>query len=100
NAGTDMHDRAARADVYNSPGWKRMQAHRSERRAPKAAAVTIDAEAAAKVSGGGRGSHAKFGGGPIIGIARDTLTSQFGANFKTVKAAYIQPADGHRDVPF
>lgn len=100
NAGTDMHDRAARADVYNSPGWKRMQAHASERRVPKAAAVTIDAEAAAKFSVGDRVSHAKFGEGQIIGIAEDTLTIQFGTSFKTVKAAYIQPADGHQDVPF
>ncbi|RJE82877.1 ATP-dependent helicase [Paracoccus onubensis] len=100
NAGTDMHDRAARADVYNSPGWKRMQARASERRTPKAAAVTIDAEAAAKFSVGDRVSHAKFGEGQIMGIAEDTLTIQFGTSFKTVKAAYIQPVGGDQDVPF
>ncbi|MDP0927470.1 UvrD-helicase domain-containing protein [Paracoccus onubensis] len=100
NAGTDMHDRAARADVYNSPGWKRMQARASERRTPKVAAVTIDSEAAAKFSVGDRVSHAKFGEGQIMGIAEDTLTIQFGTSFKTVKAAYIQPAGGDQDVPF
>lgn len=100
NPGTDMHDRAAQADVYNSPGWKRMQARASERRAPRAAPVTIDAQAAAKFSVGDDVTHVKFGEGRIIGIAEDTLTIQFGTTFKTVKADYVQPAGGDQDVPF
>ncbi|RNF33187.1 ATP-dependent helicase [Paracoccus methylarcula] len=101
NAGTDMHDRAAQADVYNSPGWKRMQARAAERKAPaRRAPVTIDAEASAQFSVGDRVSHAKFGEGEIIGIAEDTLTVQFAAGFKTIKAAYVIPAGSDQDVPF
>ena len=34
-----------------------------------------------------------------LGIAEDTLTVQFPAGFKTIKAAYVQPAsDAARDI--
>ncbi|MDO5631298.1 MAG: UvrD-helicase domain-containing protein [Paracoccus sp. (in: a-proteobacteria)] len=98
NAGTDMHNRAAHADVYNSPGWKRMQARAAERPRP-AAAVVIDAAAVA-FSVGDRVTHTKFGDGTIMGIAEDTLTVQFAAGFKNVKAGYVQPAVRADDVPF
>ncbi|MDP5308210.1 ATP-dependent helicase [Paracoccus spongiarum] len=100
NAGTEMHDRAARADVYNSPGWKRMQARATERKSPvHRTPVTIDAEPAARFNVGDRVNHAKFGEGQIMGIAEDTLTVQFdSAGFKTVKAGYVHPAAD--DVPF
>ncbi len=101
NAGTDLHERAARADVYNSPGWKRMQARASERRAPvQRAPITIDADPAARFAVGDRVVHAKFGEGQVMGIAEDTLTVQFTAGFKTIKAGYVQPAGDDRDVPF
>ncbi|MFI0395499.1 ATP-dependent helicase [Paracoccus jiaweipingae] len=95
-AGAQMQDRAARADVYNSPGWKRMQTRQVQPRKP----VVIDATAAASFCVGDRVSHAKFGAGQIMGIAEDTLTIQFEAGFKTVKASYVQPAGGGDDVPF
>ena len=93
-----LHERAAKADVYNSPGWKRMQARASERKAPvHRAPVIIDAEPAARFAVGERVTHAKFGEGTVMGIAEDTLTVQFPAGFKNIKAAYVQPAS---DVPF
>ena len=99
NAGTDMHERAAQADVYNSPGWKRMQARAAERTRP-AAPVVIDATAVA-FAVGDRVSHSKFGDGTVMGIAEDTLTVQFAAGFKNVKASYVQPAGlAGDDVPF
>ncbi|MGN7869392.1 ATP-dependent helicase [Paracoccus sp. 22332] len=95
-----LHERAAKADVYNSPGWKRMQARASERKAPvHRTPVVIDAEPAARFAVGDRVSHAKFGEGTIMGIAEDTLTVQFAAGFKNIKAAYVQPV-GADDVPF
>ncbi len=95
-----MYERAAKADVYNSPGWKRMQSRAAERRAPvHRVPVTIDAEPAASFAVGDRVSHTKFGEGEIIGIAEDTLTVQFATGFRTVKAAYVQPT-GMDDVPF
>ncbi|SES87022.1 ATP-dependent helicase [Paracoccus homiensis] len=102
NPGTQMHDRASKADVYNSPGWKRMQARASERKAPvHRAPITIDAAPAAKFSVGDQVTHAKFGEGQIMGIAEDTLTVQFATGFKTIKAAYVQPVAGDdQDVPF
>ncbi|WCR10051.1 UvrD-helicase domain-containing protein [Paracoccus stylophorae] len=101
NAGTDMHDRAAKADVYNSPGWKRMQARAAERKAPvHRTPVTIDAEPAAKFGVGDMVSHAKFGEGRIMGIAEDTLTVQFETGFKTIKAGYVRPVGDGDDVPF
>ena len=96
-----MHDRAAKADVYNSPGWKRMQAKAAERRAPvHRTPVTIDAAPASRFAVGDRVSHAKFGEGQVMGVAEDTLTIQFAAGFKNIKAAYVQPAGGDDDVPF
>ncbi|WP_234855061.1 ATP-dependent helicase [Paracoccus everestensis] len=95
-----LHERAAKADVYNSPGWKRMQTRAGERKAPvHRAPIIIDAEPAAKFTVGDRVTHAKFGEGTIVGIAEDTLTVQFGAGFKNIKAAYVQPV-GADDVPF
>ncbi|WBU57059.1 ATP-dependent helicase [Paracoccus sediminicola] len=103
-AGTDfgagMHQRAAHADVYNSPGWKRMAARGDMRAKPRAPAATvIDAEAVG-FSVGDRVSHPKFGEGTVMGIAEDTLTIQFEAGFKNVKAGYVQPVGAGDDVPF
>ena len=102
NPSDAMYDRAAKADVYNSPGWKRMQTRAAERKAPvHRAAITIDAQADARFATGDRVSHAKFGEGKIIGIAEDTLTVQFDdGGFKTIKAGYVQPVGGGDDVPF
>ncbi|SMO63085.1 ATP-dependent helicase [Paracoccus laeviglucosivorans] len=103
-AQTQMHDRAAKADVYNSPGWKRMQERTAQRSAPvHRVPVTIDAEPAARYSVGDRVFHQKFGNGTIQGIAEDTLTVEFPTGFKTIKAGYVQPASdagGLDDVPF
>ena len=97
-----MYERAANADVYNSPGWKRMQARAAERKAPvHRAAVTIDAEPALKFTVGDRVTHAKFGEGQIMGMAEDTLTVQFDTGgFKNIKAAYVLPSNAGDDVPF
>ncbi|MBU2957500.1 UvrD-helicase domain-containing protein [Paracoccus sp. 1_MG-2023] len=99
--GVQMQERAAKADVYNSPGWRRMQSRANERKAPVGRVpVTIDAAPATRFSVGDRVSHAKFGEGQIMGIAEDTLTIQFEAGFRTIKASYVQPLDGADDVPF
>ncbi|MBP6678627.1 MAG: ATP-binding domain-containing protein, partial [Paracoccus sp.] len=104
-AQSSMHDRAAKADVYNSPGWKRMQEHSAQRAQPvRRVPVTIDAEPAASYAVGDRVFHQKFGNGTIMGIAEDTLTVEFPTGFKTIKAGYVQPAsqvgDSLDDVPF
>ncbi len=104
-AGTDfgagMQARAASADVYNSPGWKRMQARGDQRQKPRMPpSMVIDAEAVG-FSVGDRVTHPKFGEGTIMGIAEDTLTVQFEAGgFKNIKAGYVQPIGAGDDVPF
>ena len=97
-----MHERAASADVYNSPGWKRMQERAGARPAPvHRTPIVIDAEPAARFTVGDRVFHQKFGTGTIMGIAEDTLTVEFPAGFKNVKASYVQPATASADdVPF
>ena len=92
-AQSQMHDRASRADVYNSPGWKRMQDRAASRPAPvHRTPVVIDADPGARFAVGDRVFHQKFGTGTVMGIAEDTLTVQFPAGFKTIKAAYVQSA--------
>src|SRR5690606_18095163 len=98
-----VHEKAARADVYNSPGWKRMQERAGQRAQPvHRTPVVIDAEPAARFAVSDRVFHQKFGTGTVMGIAEDTLTVQFPAGFKTIKAAYVQPAGAEEqsDVPF
>ena len=107
-AGNSLHDRAARADVYNSPGWKRMQDRAGQRPQPvHRKPVTIDADPAAGFSVGDRVFHQKFGNGTIMGITEDTLMVEFPTGFKNIKAAYVTPASqgaasqgGLDDVPF
>ncbi|WP_017999827.1 UvrD-helicase domain-containing protein [Paracoccus sp. N5] len=106
-AASSMHDRAAKADVYNSPGWKRMQERSTARTQPvHRTPVIIDAEPAARFAVGDRVFHQKFGNGTVQGIAEDTLTVEFPTGFKTIKAGYVQPASGASsgastdDVPF
>ncbi|MBK4214641.1 UvrD-helicase domain-containing protein [Paracoccus caeni] len=100
--GDAMYDRAAKADVYNSPGWKRMQARAVERKGPvHRTPVTINASPASSFTVGDRVIHPKFGEGEVMGMAEDTLTIQFEAGFKNIKAAYVQSVGiADDDVPF
>ena len=100
NGGSEMHQRASNADVYNSPGWKRMQERAAARAAPvHRTPIVIDADPGARFAVGERVFHQKFGSGTVMGIAEDTLTVQFPAGFKTIKAAYVQPAsEAARDI--
>ncbi|WP_134679768.1 ATP-dependent helicase [Paracoccus ravus] len=101
---SSMHDRASKADVYNSPGWKRMQERGSKPVQVKPRVpVTIDASPSMTYKVGDRVFHQKFGNGTIMGIAEDTLTIEFPTGFKTIKAGYVQPSSGGGaldDVPF
>ncbi len=102
--GGGIEARAAQADGYNSPGWRRMQARQrqfgiSQQRA--AARPVIDLEAVASFSEGERVFHRKFGYGAVIGIEGDKLEIAFEkAGVKKVVAGYVVPADGAEDVPF
>ncbi|MCW3783056.1 ATP-dependent helicase [Defluviimonas salinarum] len=99
-----IEDRAARADVYNSPGWKRLQ-ERSQTRPvsqPREARnVVIDLDAVSAFTEGDRVFHQKFGYGFVEGIEGDKLEVAFDkAGTKHVVASFIVSADAADDIPF
>jgi DNA helicase-2/ATP-dependent DNA helicase PcrA len=96
-----LMDTAARADVYNSPGWKRMQTRAAERpmsQPREARNMVIDAAAVPAYAVGARVFHQKFGYGRVTGVEGDKLAVDFEkAGTKNVVARYVTDAD---DVPF
>ncbi len=93
--------RVAEANVYNSPGWKRMQARSQQRplsQPQEARNMVIDAQAVSAHELGERVFHQKFGYGAIIGIEGDKLEIDFEkAGTKKVVARFVTGAD---DIPF
>ncbi|MBF9034486.1 UvrD-helicase domain-containing protein [Rhodobacterales bacterium HKCCE2091] len=102
--GSDLHDRASRADVYNSPGWRRLQQRQGARpmRQPQEAKnMVIDAEAIPAFETGTRVFHQKFGYGRVAGSEGDKLDIEFEkAGKKKVVARFVVAADAAGDVPF
>ncbi|MCB2110478.1 MAG: UvrD-helicase domain-containing protein [Defluviimonas sp.] len=99
-----IEERATRADVYNSPGWKRMQ-DRSQTRPlgqPREARhVVIDLDAVAPYSEGDRVFHRKFGYGTVTALEGEKLRIAFDkAGEKHVVAGYVVAADLADDIPF
>jgi DNA helicase-2/ATP-dependent DNA helicase PcrA len=96
-----IETRAAEANVYNSPGWRRLQARGGERpmtQPREARSPVIDAQAVSAHTVGERVFHQKFGYGAIRGIDGDKLEIEFEkAGVKKVVARFITGAD---DVPF
>ncbi len=96
-----LHDRAAEANVYNSPGWRRLQARSSARgvsQPSEARNVTIDMQAVAAFEMGERVFHQKFGYGDVIGIEGDKIEVAFEkAGTKKVVSRFLSGCD---DVPF
>ena len=98
---SNLHDRAAEANVYNSPGWKRLQSRSAQRPISQPAETrktVIDLEATSKFTMGERVFHQKFGYGVITGIEGDKLEIAFEkAGTKKVVASFISSSD---DIPF
>jgi DNA helicase-2/ATP-dependent DNA helicase PcrA len=96
-----LHDAAAEANVYNSPGWRRLQARSQARTVsqPRESKNTvIDLTATSSFSVGERVFHQKFGYGAIAGIEGDKLEIAFEkAGTKKVVAKFVSAAD---DIPF
>ncbi len=101
---SDMDVRVSKADVYNSPGWKRMQDRvqaRSMAQPQEARGVVIDATAVSAFTEGDRVFHRKFGYGIVTGIEGDKLEIDFSkAGIKKVVAGFIVAAEDADDVPF
>ncbi|KUJ79385.1 ATP-dependent helicase [Ruegeria profundi] len=96
-----IETRAAEANVYNSPGWKRMQARQGQygTSQPRESRTTvIDATAVASFTMGERVFHQKFGYGAVIGIEGDKVEVDFDkAGIKKVVSRFLSAKD---DVPF
>lgn len=99
--GSDLMEKAGRADAYNSPGWKRMQARSAQRgtgQPRKPANLVIDSKAVSVHGLGDRVFHQKFGYGAVTAIEGDKLEVAFEkAGVKKVVASYVSTPD---DVPF
>ena len=100
-AAAGIERRAAEANVYNSPGWRRMQERAGARpvsQPREARGQVIDLEAVSAYAVGERVFHQKFGYGTITGIEGDKLEVAFEkAGDKKVVARFVTAAD---DVPF
>jgi DNA helicase-2/ATP-dependent DNA helicase PcrA len=98
-----IEERAAKADVYNSPGWRRMQDRSAQRMSQprEAKGTTIDLAAVSSFTKGDRVFHQKFGYGTIDAIEGDKLDVAFDkAGSKKVVAGYVVAADQAHDLPF
>jgi len=98
--GSDLENRAEKADVYNSPGWKRMQSRTQRPRATPAAARNMisDAEIVSNFGLGDRVFHQKFGYGAVVEVDGDKLSVAFEkAGEKKVVASFVT---GAGEVPF
>ena len=94
---SDLPERAAKADAYNSPGWKRMQARTSQRflnKSDNTQGITIDAKVSKKYSISDRVMHVKLGNGTVIGIEGDKLSIVFDSGgAKKVVANFVSHID-------
>ncbi|WP_293440154.1 UvrD-helicase domain-containing protein [Planktotalea sp.] len=101
---SDLEQRVQDANVYNSPGWKRLQARKDNRPMSQPAEsnnITIDMTAVSSFSLGERVFHQKFGYGAVIGIEGDKLEIEFEkAGIKKVVSRFVAAADAADDIPF
>ncbi|KMW58086.1 ATP-dependent DNA helicase UvrD/PcrA [Candidatus Rhodobacter oscarellae] len=103
-AAPTVEARAAEANVYNSPGWKRLQQRQSRRpmsQPQESGNTVIDLDAISAFTQGDRVFHQKFGYGYVMGIEGDKLDIEFEkAGAKKVISKFIVSAERADDVPF
>jgi DNA helicase-2/ATP-dependent DNA helicase PcrA len=98
-----LEDRVRKADVYNSPGWRRLQEKTSRPlgQPSEAASLVIDAVANSPYALGDRVFHQKFGYGAVMAVEGDKLDIEFDlAGAKKIVARWVIPAQQVDDVPF
>ena len=102
--GSDLHQKAADANVYNSPGWRRLQSRSQQRGVaqPKESRnMVIDMTASSSFTVGDRVFHQKFGYGEVMEIEGDKLVIEFDkAGEKKVVAKFVVGAAQANEVPF
>jgi Na+/melibiose symporter-like transporter len=101
---SSMEAKVASADVYNSPGWRRMQDRAGNRpvvQPREAKEMVIDATAVSSFAMGDRAFHDKFGYGTVVGIEGEKLDIAFDkAGIKKIVARFVRSAAAADDVPF
>ena len=101
---SDLHEKAANANVYNSPGWRRLQDRQSKRgisQPRETKNLTIDAKAVSAFDVGERVFHTKFGYGVIEEVEGSKVEVAFDkAGSKKVVSQFLVSADQAGDVPF
>ena len=91
-----LDTRATKADVYNSPGWKRLQSRGARPSEPGHFSKTE-----VNFTEGERVFHKKYGTGTVLAVDNDKLAVRFDqAGDRKLLASFCQPADGMDDVPF
>ena len=101
NPSSSLETRVAEANVYNSPGWKRLQARSGQRGTSQPKETrnqVIDLDAVSVFTVGDRVFHQKFGYGTVTGIEGEKLDIDFEkASPKKIVARFVTPSD---DIPF
>ena len=101
--GSRLEDRVVKADVYNSPGWRRMEGRtaRPVSQPREARDMVIDAVANGAFGLGDRVFHQKFGYGEVMAVEGDKLDIEFDvAGAKKIVARWVIAAQQVDDVPF
>ena len=101
---SSIETKAMNADVYNSPGWRRMQdraANRPVSQPRETRDMVINATVLSSFVMGDRAFHDKFGYGTVVGIEGDKLDIAFDkAGIKKIVARFVRSAEAAGDVPF
>ena len=101
---SSIETKAMKADVYNSPGWRRMQdraANRPVSQPRETRDMVINATVLSSFVMGDRAFHDKFGYGTVVGIEGDKLDIAFDkAGIKKIVARFVRSAEAAGDVPF
>ncbi|QDY69462.1 ATP-dependent helicase [Qingshengfaniella alkalisoli] len=97
-----LEEDAASRDVYNSPGWRRLQTRSAQaQRVTQRTSRVIDMTADSTFTVGERVFHQKFGYGSVVGIEGDKLNIAFEkAGAKHVVARFVTLAEQADDIPF
>ncbi len=101
---SSIETKAMKADVYNSPGWRRMTDRAGSRpvgQPRETRDMVINATALSSFAMGDRAFHDKFGYGTVVGIEGDKLDIAFDkAGIKKIVARFVRSAQAADDAPF
>jgi DNA helicase-2/ATP-dependent DNA helicase PcrA len=102
--GTRVEQAAAEANVYNSPGWRRLQARAGSHglsQPRESTAPAVNAQAIAAFAPDDRVFHQKFGYGTVLSVEGDKLEIAFDkAGVKHIVARFVTDATQSDDLPF